>query len=183
MLLAESKHLENCPLQEQSALLIIHLLLYPGAPYAGTVETDSMHFLQEAAPPFPVKNTVKAYIFHFSRIFSRSSGRTRSSIYIIARSVFERSPVIVCSIFRRGSRILLLISAVFIRIFSVKLSFGPRITISCCVSPTPLDGYFFVDNIIAFLQPSNKRRVLPDKISVKIFSKVSSSFQSTVSIT
>ena len=129
------------------------------------------------------KITSKLIFFTFSRIYKRSSGLTRSSIYMIARSVFERSPVIVCSIFRRGSRILLLISAVFIRIFSVKLSFGPRITISCWVSPTPLDGYFFVDYIIAFLQPSNKRRVLPDKISVKMSSKVSSSFQSTVSIT
>ena len=53
MLLAESKHPESCPLQEQSVLLTIRLLLYPGVPYAGTVEMDSMHSLQEAAPPFP----------------------------------------------------------------------------------------------------------------------------------
>ena len=82
MLLAESKHLENCPLQEQSALLIIHLLLYPGAPYAGTVETDSMHFLQEAAPPFPRQKYRQSLYFSLFPVSFREAPAGQDLPYI-----------------------------------------------------------------------------------------------------
>ena len=93
------------------------------------------------------------------------SGRTRSSIYINATSVFERTPMVICRLFSRVSLIRRRISTVFTLKDSVKLSLEPLTDTSVSASDTPRPGRFLLETIMAFAIPSMRIAVLPLRTS------------------